>query len=151
MLSLGTRCCCDFRSLAILAMLSLGTSCCHSRYILVLLYHGSLVLYAAAIAVYLLLSWCLGALCCCCCHHSLAVMVMLSQGAHCFCCCYPTMLYVLLVLLHCEVRFCRHCRSFVVLMALYRVNLALSAAGVVIWTFWFVLCCVDVPIAEAQH
>ncbi|GAN11779.1 hypothetical protein MAM1_0945d11377 [Mucor ambiguus] len=26
-----------------------------------------------------------------------------------------------------------------------------AAAGVIIWNFWFVLCCVDVPIAEAQH
>ncbi|GAN11790.1 hypothetical protein MAM1_0967d11390, partial [Mucor ambiguus] len=72
MLSLGARCCCDYRSLVVLAMLSLG----------------NLVLFAAAVAVYLL-SW------------------------------------------------CRY--------------LALAAAGVVIWNFWFVLCCVDVPIAEAQH
>ncbi|GAN11764.1 hypothetical protein MAM1_0906c11352 [Mucor ambiguus] len=67
------------------------------------------------------------------------------------------------------VRVCCCCRSFAELAMLYLVSLVLFAAiccyykhlllavltlfaaGVVIWNFWFVLCCVDVPIAEAQH
>ncbi|GAN08105.1 hypothetical protein MAM1_0189c07612 [Mucor ambiguus] len=136
-LSLGARCCCDCRSLAVLAMLSLGI----------------LALFAAAVAVYQL-SWCchlvgtcfccllsfaccLGTVyCCCCCSLNIAILVMhsllgklvqltaavsvyllswRSLGVRFFCCC---------------------CHSFSVLVMLYRINLVLSAAASIYWLCW---------------
>ncbi|GAN11797.1 hypothetical protein MAM1_0982d11398 [Mucor ambiguus] len=117
---------------------------------------GNLLLFAAATAVYLL-SWCLGARCCCnCC--SFAILAMLSLVGACFCCLLPftfclgavycccccSLIIAVLVMHSLGARFCCCCHSFAVL------GLA-SAAGVVIWIFWFVLCFVDVPIAETQH
>ncbi|GAN02365.1 hypothetical protein MAM1_0021c01808 [Mucor ambiguus] len=118
---------------------------------------GRLVLSAAAVTVYLL-SWyglgtcffgclllficCLGAVYRCCYSFIIVVLAMYSLGKL-----VQFTVAVAVYLLSWRllgIRFCCCCRSFAVL--------ALSAAaGVIIWNFWFVLCCVDVPIAEAQH
>ncbi|GAN11833.1 hypothetical protein MAM1_1067d11444, partial [Mucor ambiguus] len=92
---------------------------------------GRLVLFAAAVAVYLL-SWyglgacfgcpplficCLRAVYCCCCSFIIIVLVMYSLGVH-FCCC---------------------CRSFAVLVMLYHINLLVlsaAAASIYCWLFW---------------
>ncbi|GAN03785.1 hypothetical protein MAM1_0048c03240 [Mucor ambiguus] len=114
---------------------------------------GKLVKVTAAAAVYLF-SWCLLGVRFCCCCRLFAVLVMfypislvLSAAATSIYCWMSVMILCL------GARFCCCCcPSSAVLVMLYRrVNLALSAAGVIIWNFWFVLCCVDVPIAEAQH
>ncbi|GAN01082.1 hypothetical protein MAM1_0004c00513 [Mucor ambiguus] len=167
MLSLDARCCCDFSLLAVLAILSLGNYavlalavCCRSLAVLVLPTVLLLVLlftcycsgddmhYSsfgdACFCCLLSFFYCLGAAycCCCCCSLIIAVLVMHSLGKL-----VQFTAAVAVYLLSWRllgVRFCCWCRSFVLL--------ALSAAGVVvIWNFWFVLCCVDVPIAEAQH
>ncbi|GAN11788.1 hypothetical protein MAM1_0961c11388 [Mucor ambiguus] len=135
-------------------LLRLSFTCCFGDALL----SGNLVLFAAAAVVVCLLYWCgLGAcfrcllsfICClaavyCCCYCSLivAVLVMHSLGKLAQFSAAVVAVYLLSWRLLC-VRFCYCCCSFAVL--------ALSAAGVIIWDFWFVLCFVDVPIAEAQH
>ncbi|GAN03089.1 hypothetical protein MAM1_0034c02540 [Mucor ambiguus] len=149
---------------------------CYCSLVIVLVVHysfGRLVLFAAAVAIYLLscsrlgacfcclMSFicCLGAVYCCCCSLLLiaVVLVMHSLGKLVQFTTTAVAVYLLSWRLL-GVRFFYCCRSFVVLVMLYYVNLvlsavaaALSATGVVIWIFWFVICCVDVPIAEAQH
>ncbi|GAN11863.1 hypothetical protein MAM1_1149c11481 [Mucor ambiguus] len=114
-----------------------------------MLFLGKLLLFIAAVAVYLL-SWCLSSRCCCD-YRSLAVLAMLSLGNLALFGAAVVAVYLLSWCLLGAPRFCCCCRAFAVLLMLYRVNLALSAAAVVVWNFWFVLCSVDVPIAEAQH
>ncbi|GAN10380.1 hypothetical protein MAM1_0349c09920 [Mucor ambiguus] len=148
---LDARCCCNCRSLAVLAMLSFG----------------NLALFAAAVAVYLL-SWCfclvgacfccllsftccLGAVYCCCCRSFIiAVLVMHSLGKLVQHFTSAVAVYLLswrliwcyLLLLQASTVgcvgddalswafFCYCCRLFAVLVTLYRVvNLVLSAAA----------------------
>ncbi|GAN05020.1 hypothetical protein MAM1_0080c04488 [Mucor ambiguus] len=93
---------------------------------------GKLVQFTAAVAVYLLLSWhCLGVRFCCCCRSFAVLLVMLYR---------INLVLSAAASIYCWLSWC------------YSV-LALFAAGVVVicWNFWFVLCCVDVPITEAQH
>ncbi|GAN09300.1 hypothetical protein MAM1_0257d08825 [Mucor ambiguus] len=125
---LGVCCCCDCRSLAVLAMLFLGnlmhafSVCCRSLAVLVL------PTAAGAAASHLLLYF-----------------LQLSTVVH--------LLFWRCSLLQ-VLAFAVYCRLFAVVVlstAAAAVHLVPSAAGVVIWNFWFVLCCVDVPIAEAQH
>ncbi|GAN10089.1 hypothetical protein MAM1_0319d09625 [Mucor ambiguus] len=84
-------------------------------------HHVNLVLSAAA-------GYLGGALSCrarfCCCYRSLAAVLVLSAPA---------------VVVHSLLFWC----SIISVLA--------AATGVIIWKFWFVLCCVDVPIAEAHH
>ncbi|GAN11911.1 hypothetical protein MAM1_1250c11536 [Mucor ambiguus] len=129
MLYLGVHRCCDCGSLAVLAMLSLC----------------NLALFAAPpVAVYLL-SWCcclVGACFCC------LLSFTCCLGAVYYCCCCSLIIAVLvkhsLASATASIYYWLSWRCSVVLM--------LSSAGVIIrWNFWFVLCCVDVPIAEAQH
>ncbi|GAN03215.1 hypothetical protein MAM1_0036c02666 [Mucor ambiguus] len=90
---------------------------------------------------------CLGARCCCDCR-LLAVLAMFFLGnlvlaSAVYCC-----LFVVLVLSTAAAA-AVHLLS---LLSSWCTLLPLSAAAnVVTWIFWFVLCCVDVPIAEAQH
>ncbi|GAN11761.1 hypothetical protein MAM1_0900d11347 [Mucor ambiguus] len=124
MLSLGVCCCCDCRSLAVLAILSFGNlvlasaACCRSLAVLMLL-----VQLTAVVAVYLLLSsWCgLGACFCC-----LLSSICCLGAVYCYCCCSFTI--AVLVMHSHGVRVCCCCRSFAVLAMLYRVNLVLFAA-----------------------
>ncbi|GAN11920.1 hypothetical protein MAM1_1266c11546 [Mucor ambiguus] len=111
-----------------------------------MLFLGKLLLFAAAVAVYLL-SWCLGARCCCDCR-SLAVLAMLSLSnlvlaSAVYCRSFAVLvlstavaahlLLAVLVMLCLGARFCYCCRSFVVLVMLYRANLVLSAAAASIY------------------
>ncbi|GAN04303.1 hypothetical protein MAM1_0060d03763 [Mucor ambiguus] len=124
---LGARCCCDYRLLAVLAIDALS---------------WLVLLFAVAVAAYSI-SWCglgacfccLGAVyCCCCCHCSfiIAVLVMHSLG--------KLMQFTAAVAVYLlswrllGVRFfCCCCRSFAVLVMLYRINLVLSAAASIYW------------------
>ncbi|GAN05136.1 hypothetical protein MAM1_0083d04605, partial [Mucor ambiguus] len=127
MLSLGARCCCGCRSLAVLAMISLD----------------NLVLFAAAVAVYLL-PWCelgtcfccLCAVYCCCCSLIIAVLVMHSLGKLVLQFTAAAVAVYLLSWRLLDVCFCSCCRLFVVLAILYRVNLVLSAAASIYWLSW---------------
>ncbi|GAN04782.1 hypothetical protein MAM1_0073d04247 [Mucor ambiguus] len=111
---------------------------------------GDSVLFTA-VAVYLLY-WCLGARCCCDCR-SLAVMVV--GAVYCCCCLLVTTVLVMhysfgksvlftpavavYLPLWCllEDRFCCCCRSFVVLVMIYRISLVLSAAdSIYCWLSW---------------
>ncbi|GAN07819.1 hypothetical protein MAM1_0177c07323 [Mucor ambiguus] len=114
---------------------------------------------------------CLGAVyCCCCCSLIIAVFVMHSLGKLVLQFTAAVVVYLLSWRLLGVHFCCCCCRSFAVLVILYRVNLvlsaaaasiywlcwrcsvlALSAACMITWNFCFVLCFVDVPIAEAQH
>jgi hypothetical protein len=114
-------------------------------------YFGRLVLFVAAVAVYLL-SWCGFGACFCC----LPSFVCCLGAVYC---CYSLFLIVVLVmhslgklvqftaavavyLLSCwcllGVRFCCCCRSFAVLVMIYRISLVLSsaAASIYCWQSW---------------
>ncbi|GAN11894.1 hypothetical protein MAM1_1218d11518 [Mucor ambiguus] len=113
---------------------------------------GKLLLFAAAVAVYLL-SWCalgacfrcllssiccLGAVYCCyCCSLIIAVLVMHSLGKLVQFTA-TVAVYLLLSWRLLGVRFCCCCSSFAVLVMLYRINLVLSAAAASIycWLSW---------------
>ncbi|GAN05009.1 hypothetical protein MAM1_0079c04477 [Mucor ambiguus] len=174
MLSLGASCCCDRRLLAVLAMLSPGNLVlaaavyCRSFAVLVLsttavaavhllcivgddihYSFGWLVLFAAAVAVYLL-SWCGLGPCFCC----LLSFICCLGAVYCYCCCSFIIAVLAMHSLGKLVQFtaavavyllswrllgalfCCCCRSFAVLVMLYRINLVLSAAASIYWLFW---------------
>ncbi|GAN07081.1 hypothetical protein MAM1_0147d06571 [Mucor ambiguus] len=113
----GARCCCDCRSLAVLAILSLVGAC---------------------FCCLLLFTCCLGAaVYCCCCYCSLiiAVLVMQSLGKLVKFTA-AVAIYLLLSWRLLGVRFCCCCRSFTVLLMFYRISLVLSAAAASIYYCW---------------
>ncbi|GAN09824.1 hypothetical protein MAM1_0295d09357 [Mucor ambiguus] len=96
-------------------MLFLGARCCcdcRSLAVLVILSLGKPVLFAAAVTV-------LASTVCC---RSLAVLVLSTAAAAVF-------IIAVLVIHSLGIRFCCCCRSFAVLMMLYRINLVLSSAA----------------------
>ncbi|GAN05267.1 hypothetical protein MAM1_0086d04736 [Mucor ambiguus] len=107
--------------------------------LLVTLSHGKLVLFAAAVAVavYLLLSWCLGAPCCCC-GNAFSRCSLLLLLLSCWCCCillsliFAAAVAAYLLSWCLGARCCCDCRSLAALVMLFLGNLILAAAAAAI-------------------